>query len=149
MNWKKGLIRLWVVLSLIWTAPWLGFVVFDIGGDISEFKASIDAIDQKTHSLKVREYFGDKRKGEISDFCLRMELGNTRETVEVCNSELAEKMLDDSAVAMALKTKIESRISSKREHQNKIIPIALLPPLILLIIGAGLYWAFSGFRQKQ
>ena len=149
MNWKKGLIRLWVVLSLIWTTPWLGFVVFDIGGDISEFKASIDAIDQKTHSLKVREYFGDKKKGEISDFCLNMELGNTGKTVQVCDSELAEKMLDDSAVAMALKTKIESRISSKREHQNKIIPIALLPPLILLIIGAGLYWAFSGFRQKQ
>ena len=143
MNWKKGLIRLWVVLSLIWTAPWLGFVVFDIGGDISELKASINAIDQKTHSLRLREYFDPK------DSCLRMELGDSGIAVEVCDSEIKEGLTNDSAVREALREKIESRISRARDHQNKILPIALLPPLILLIIGVGLYWAFSGFRQKQ
>ena len=143
MNWKKGLIRLWLVLSIIWTAPWLGFVVFDIGGDISEFKAGIDAIDQKTNTLKLREYIDQK------DFCLRMELGNSGKAVEVCDSEVKEGLQDELVVREALRKKIESRISSAREHQNRILPIALLPPLILLIIGAGLYWAFSGFRQKQ
>jgi len=143
MNWKKGLFRLWVVLSLIWTAPWLGFVVFDIGGDISEFKASINAIDQKTHSFKLREYFDPKYS------CLRMELGNSGIAVQVCDSEVKEGLKDDTAVREAMRKKIESRISGAREHQNRILPIALLPPFFLLIIGAGLYWAFAGFRRKQ
>jgi hypothetical protein len=61
MNWKRGLFRLWLVLSLCWIAPMVALVWGDLGSheitpDYTKWSAETLAKAERGETLSVSDY---------------------------------------------------------------------------------------------
>lgn len=143
MNWRRGLFRLWLVVSIVWASPWL-VIAFSNAQSISEYQDSIASMARSPSSVKYRELL--EPSGWVP--CFRTEVRKDN-WVQVCDSKLKGLMPNDLAVLDALKTKISASIALVKKNQLDMYQLAFLPPFGVLLAGVSLYWALSGFRQRS
>jgi hypothetical protein len=166
MNWRRGLFRLWIVGA----APFVIAVAF-IG--YSEIKAEFDAVaiasKPKATPLFLAEFreqypeYNDLNDAQLADAVYKkFYSGIPREEFE---RSFAEKIaasetkvvqfqgqlhefpadFTDEEIATALKSTITNPWATLAIWAG----IALAVPLVVLIVGASLAWAFSGFAAKR
>jgi len=70
----------------------------------------------------------------------------------IANAQKAQAA-DDVKQLQAYQAQTEALISARKRRRaanmKENVLTALLPPIISLIIGSGLFWAFSGFSQNR
>lgn len=144
MNWRRGLLRLWIVLSICWIAAIAAISVSDIidrwqSADAAAKLAESAYIDEETGEVRVTTRFGDAAlASEPQPPATELE----RDIVDL-NRRLAEARIQ------GLNDEAERKI--RRRNQTTIFfgGLALGPPILALVIGSALLWAVSGFRQRQ
>lgn len=171
VNWRKGLLRFWIVISTFWI---ISIVVLNIGEynqaskKESRLKYIVAEIKNPTKALdKIREEFPELRQqygfqdlGPI--FGPPIEEKEKHKTsmfgppVQPSKEEL-KKLSNEELLKMVNKPKDETiykgiliEICRKAETDRRdklygILLISFIPPILLLICGASIYWALRGF----
>ena len=124
MNWKQGLLRLWIVAALLWMVG-SGTIVWD---DLVQrtTKFEVTAPDQR-HWLIVT--YGDVSAVQV------LEWAKKRPTEEVASLPQASFLEYNKPLPLLSRTRPFS--------------ILLLPPLAILLLGCVGYWVASGFRKGR
>jgi hypothetical protein len=123
MNLKRGLLRLWVVLALVWVVPmtWLQWdeLMSTKLSKLAEFRQQNPQYDN------------------MSDFAL----------ADAFYKEYYSNIPRDQFDAKIGLTKdaLEADWSRRREA----VAFVLLPPLGVLVLGVGLFWAAQGFGSRS
>lgn len=149
MNITRGLFRLWLVFATLFA---IGIIALGFGDTKREFeKAFLDFSQAGTMLIPVR--CGTARGAENADF--------TRDTSTasspVCWYELPKfrklyaeyKDMSDEKLSESLYARAGIALNPPRPWQmvGMFTSIALLPPIIVFILGWVLIWAFRGFRK--
>jgi hypothetical protein len=117
----SGLFRLWVVISIMWLAVAGAYVV-----------VSYQNVEQ--HDLTKRGMFDDLTPGY--EHCWRSSYGKKVESTDSISIE------DLTRIAECERTVDQGQILKTG------IPVALGIPIIVLVLGWGLVWAFRGFLPR-
>lgn len=120
MNWSRGLLRLWVVGSVIWV------VVF----------GTLGRIDKTIHS-----YWRVERGVSVVQNLLS---STSSETVQIKSGAFKPR-----SVVEADLSKLRSARAQRRQDLLAKLGWTALPPLGFLVLGYLLYWAISGFRRRE
>lgn len=155
VNYRRGLFRLWVILA----ALWIGGVALVSGpGVYREFQkaAAIKAakaatVTDATKGATVSRFA--KYGAAIDDKdVLTFNIEGSR--VRVGNSffqlSLEEQQATIDEIASQLKGEVYDKPPPPAPWSSLVsgLWIAILPPLVLLALGAALGWVFSGFRHR-
>jgi hypothetical protein len=151
MNWKRGLFRLWIVGSALFVLA-VAFVSYSeikaqfaakhAASILSVNKNLADEIYRRFYSDMPREQF-DKR---INDPKLIAQLEAI--TSKLDTSRPLSQWTDDELLA-------HYTIGSRKEVPNPwatlgmVAAVALGIPLVALVLGSSLVWAFSGFAGTR
>jgi hypothetical protein len=119
LNYRHGLFRLWVILTVLWVAG----VAFVSGPDVY----------REFHLAAAMQAAENRRLEDLSDEEL---LAIVRGQAEA--QAIPAKPIQGTPV----------RTLSPWGSLGRTRAVALLPPLALLALGAALGWAFSGFRHQ-
>jgi hypothetical protein len=143
MNWRRGLLRLWLVLSLCWIvvvglyawaqqpgdAAWSCFEVEQTTG-ANEFVCSRGETFHQSDPVTLK--VGDQR------------VKIDRRFLQLSPEEQNQKV-EEIAKALSLKdTLTTATIATIKEYA----PYALLPPLVTLVLGLLGAWVVSGFARR-
>jgi hypothetical protein len=118
MNFKRGLFRLWCVVSTLWFLLFGSLAIKDaltyleLKRDLAPFFARTESCDQW---LDVAEDATSENKG-----CY------------ITETESA----------------IHTRVRNALRSVEWELALALAVPLIILVLGSALYWAISGFKMR-
>jgi hypothetical protein len=146
MNIRRGLFRLWLVLSVIW----IGAIAAIVGSDAIDVyipeknylwvdKAGQAALLPPTASL----YDLDKDHVKVLypyNVILHVDNSVPPEALRPYNDEIMNKYVNPR------KAEVRRR---QWEAVWLALKLALIPPIIAFGIGALLFWAFSGFKHPQ
>jgi len=165
INWRKGLFRFWIVISILWI---ISIVVLNIG----EYKQASKKESKLKHiveEIKNPEKALDKIMAEFPDIKQQYNVillgpvdknkskNEFLEPIQPTDEEL-KKLSDEELLKMVNKPKDETiykgiliEICRKAETDRRdklygILLISFIPPILLLICGASIYWALRGFR---
>lgn len=158
MNFARGSFRVWVVLSLFWA----GFIVFMSWEDIRNDRAWIsDAWWENDALVSLPVKCEDARGAKGTDYFVKdapepwnryrnlnaacwYDAGRFRELWPEY-SDLEHNLLESKLYASLGWTMDEDR--DPLLFTKKAGLVALLPPMVLLIAGLLVAWAFAGFRK--
>ena len=118
INWRRGLLRLWVIASVLWCV-----VVFSLG-----------ILENKTASRESRVALAPCKNGASS--CEPWE----RDWGKVGGLKPGSIVTEQGIVT-------QPNGGTAWEAIAAITPWAIAPPLVVLVLGASLCWAFVGFRR--
>lgn len=156
INWKRGLFRFWLVLSLIWIITNLTFLSIELWPKYQQYKNAEDFWkDYSTYEILVYAGYNDQEIFEVRSPARLKEL-------KIGKAEYEAQPLEE-------KQRKERRAKTKRQQggnfpdntfpgeiwpeiQSKLIKGGLfagLPPLITLILGWAALWAMAGFRASE
>jgi hypothetical protein len=129
MNLKRGLLRLWLVLALVWitSTTWLWWD--EITATVTRPTFHVTTSDERKISFEGPE--GATKEQASDHFMTELRAGRMPglpATAPITVTDVTEEF--------------EADWPSRREA---IVPI-LLPPLCVLVLGIGLFWAIQGFR---
>lgn len=159
MNIKRGLLRLWVVLSLIWITGASIIICNSLLDNKKTFIIFIPVFNngvelELPYNLKLNDVLNTnlkslwdemKSQGKIaSKNQLRKQYPTTYNTVlndwnEVNTNEL---------FSQKIKSKIKERMTSRRNEYIASTLIVIAPPCLLFILGMGLFWVIQGFKKQ-
>jgi hypothetical protein len=122
MYYRRGFFRLWIVLSVIWVA-----IISAISAESILKPWSMGTDPPKLERLE-RALENARKAGATEDVNTMI---NARIEMIFDHAEQRELAFDQSANAL-----------------KGLALGGLLPPLILLAIGSGLFWALSGFTRE-
>lgn len=149
MNFKRGLFRLWLVLSIGWT----GLMVYDF---YDRIKSPYIALREYRYVRDTKEFVAHVNETDAMKW---MDFTRTHDEVEFPNNVIAyipSELPGEDLRALA--RRFQSRyvaprdveVSAKRqEYVWSLVQSALGPPLAAFGIGAALVWAFSGFTRSK
>lgn len=162
VNWKRGLLRLWVVLSI----PWVAFAAWLAYSDWTEntphellYNHELDAYvnygpwlehgkDAPTRYVEIRD--------EDHALSLRLPVvdGPDHKPIIVLASRIAGadfEMVDADAVPTNQRKRIVEQALKQRENVlhrtiEEFVLVGATPPLAVLLLGAVAMWVLHGFR---
>lgn len=145
MNWTRGLLRLWLVASVLWMAAAL--LVLDTFGTAGAYlggrflRTEIVASELSVSPVKdgVVTVAFEGRVYEI-------ETGG----VQPSDRDAWTRLLDAATLMMNQDAAINNaRLRRARADALAGTGLAMLPPLFVLALGASLLWAVRGFVQGR
>ncbi len=140
MNLRRGLLRLWIVASVLWCAV-IGYLGY------GEYKEA--PVEAPGWELLLPVECGSARGSSAQDygqkdgFCWYM-VGKFRQLFP------EYKDIDDKTIADKIYAKAGMPQKPDHRRRDKLVEIAelgILPPLGVLVVGWSLTWAFAGFRR--
>jgi hypothetical protein len=158
MNWRRGLFRLWIVGTALFVLA-VAFVSY------SEIKGQFDAIAlqnwaEANDALLVPQLCGEARGVAGTDYSTQQERHAGDPYARPCWYAIPKFRL-----LYPEYKDLSDRELSRKLYADHGIPIRDLPnpwmtlgmwaaiafgiPLVVLVLGASLVWAFSGFSAKQ
>lgn len=155
MNFGRGFFRVWIILSALF-ATGVAFVSYQ--GVKEEFeRASLDFSQVSTLMLPVDSREARGRSG--ADYAPPDRPWNTYTATPNCWYKLPDvrrlypeyRDLSETALSDKLYSKVGIVLSPARPWRalGIALAIALAVPLFVLIVGAALGWALSGFRARS
>ena len=149
MNWRRGLFRLWIV----GTALFVIAVAFVSYGEIKQQFDDIAVMHVlEADELAVPVQCADARGVADADYTVQFAncwyaMSKFRrlypEYNDLSDNELTRKLYDVRGIAAA------SELPNPWKTLGMWVSIALGIPLAVLVLGASLVWAFSGFAAKR
>lgn len=155
MNWRQGFLRIWIALSVLWVLvvstffygyvtdprPYLGTQRYygNAGG--------VQLLDYDNENYYKVQDWADK--GIVK----RKDLKGTGWTIELYGPPSDDQSTVDARL-QTLRGHMEEEYTTKRESQRWAdlqsgIALALIPPIVLLILGWMIGWIVSGFRTRK
>ena len=139
MNWRRGLLRLWLLFSYIWIGS-LSFISFN------EFRAALTHREPIASEITLQslvpfdcdascQCWQHHCWSTISEFREKNEPENAR----MSDVELYVLLFDRAGIVLPGQRSLRTTLS-------KFAVLALGPPVGVLIFGAALMWAIKGFR---
>lgn len=147
MNWTKGLLRLWVVLSLFWLIA--VFAVLEVPQNaMSAFNNEVQPTDLTASELEVVEESNGLLT--IQHGTMKFEVGKdavdlTSQTVEERGAMLEELVVEFNKQAAITNAQNRRAMSELRTG----VIVAALPPVFILVLGGALLWAARGFKKDD
>jgi hypothetical protein len=149
MNWGRGLLRLWAVVSMLWLIASL--LVFETPHYLKI------AFTYRSQAVNISA--PDREIGEGGDGQLDVQPDTTK-------SEVGQYDMDPDALAEeAVQLLVKRRIAQEKERRTTLatraasavyiravreirigLAVAFLPPIFLLILGMAFAWAVRGFK---
>lgn len=131
INWHRGLLRIWLVLSIIWFAA----IIF--------LSQPFDAYQDYRKRVEMRE--------AAQNVLGRLEAGLAAGSIETNDGRVVkgQELLEHKAKAEGLVAEVNQRFEISRDALVRILRASILPPAILLVLGLSIAWAMRGFKEKQ
>jgi hypothetical protein len=171
MNLKRGLLRLWIVLALIWVGATTWFLWSDLlsivpvfvvrSSNGREFVARVTGEDADNaqaidviKALKEELETGRRGKPEVKPE-ERTSLLAEVEAYEKVHTFTIDGNTDTAQRDVTKKPSAEKMVAVTRKtfanwpHRREAIVAIFLPPLGLLILGIGFFWVAQGFRKNS
>lgn len=149
MAWSRGFFRLWFVASVLWLIVCAG--VFS--GDIIHPHYSGHAILASTSKNVVFDAYStealtlerSKSEGKVRAYLVD---GIPKSTIYVESSVPERESLERVARAAPEATRFRDNaiLARRLKSGQTLAAVAILPPVLILLMGAALFWAFRGFK---
>ncbi|MQW63171.1 hypothetical protein GHK33_10985 [Sinorhizobium meliloti] len=149
MNIKRGLFRLWLVLSIAWIA-FMGYDFYD------RIKSPYIPLQEYRYVPETKKFIPHV---DETDPMKWMDFTRTRDRVEFPINVIAyipSELPGEDAHALRRRFHAEfvvpreTEVSTKRrEYILELVHAAFWPPVAVFLIGAALVWAFSGFARAK
>lgn len=143
MNFKRGLLRLWIVGTAFWGLICLGMLWSEIRAPYLPEKYFVYAAEKGLVQLNesFNWYAVDTSKLQ------RVQLRDRQYVIG--NIETASTVLKAAADEVPGKLNRDTEIADRRRQSIITLAVAIVAPSVLLLaLGSGLVWAFSGFRRS-
>lgn len=155
MRWRRGLFRIWIVISGLWIigAFVIGFnSVADprVHGRVVKLDPTLKR--HKITSETVYAWRSSAPTAPVGFESVLVDFDDVRYSFQFPKGSLPNFKGSDwiKSVASAAQTDMEQRLQDKRfENVVTVLMASILPPAIVLAIGAAFAWAFSGFSRKN
>ncbi len=155
-NWKRGLFRIWFVLSILWVSLWGWLAISDwpdlpLKGERFYIKHPDDNPTlEKVLTTETEEEFIKSVKieggGDPTQFIYW-------ETTPLGYRTIIGKKWTDERAKERLRfadEMITQQTNARQwEHLFNKGSVAVIWPLAVLVLGSALAWAFSGFRKEE
>ena len=147
MNWTRGLLRLWLVLSLLWLVA--VSAVLDIPQNtVSAFTSEFQPTDLSASDLEVIEEGSERLV--IQHGTTKFEVTKDGVDLTAQSEEDRRAMLEELVVEFNKRAAIENAHIRRAVHEARTgVAIAALPPVILLVLGGAFLWAIRGFGKDN
>lgn len=168
INWRKGMLRIWLALSIIWLATLLAFIWnFYSGLTFDSDSGTLTYYEDGDFLVSGRDPFNFcQADHQVSIEATKDQplFSNIKATeLYICWINSAGSGLKDGLPIDATKwlTQVEARVIAADETRNQdlvkelkqgwlmFLSIAFGPPVTLFSIGAILGWVVSGFRSRR
>ena len=156
LNWHKGFFRLWVLASSIWIIV-LGTV--GIYPSATRYFESLKAVREIQHSKdkpvvpsqedKIDAFLDSPIDAKIDAF-LDSPLENRNQAES--DYEYVGPLEQTTAEEFPKKYELNKTASSKKSRKHDLLfysGMTFLPPALVLLLGMGFMWAFSGFTPNK
>jgi hypothetical protein len=161
MNLRRGLLRLWVVLTLIWVAAmsWMFWDELLIAGRFAlqtpsqstsplaqyrqQYPEYRDLTDEELATKMYFRFYSDMSRSEFNDQLYSKFYSDMPRSEFEKKFGLARLYLDSND-----RLHNDGRLPDSAPP-NRTLMLILLPPCIVLIVGIGLFWAAQGFRHQR
>jgi hypothetical protein len=165
MSWRRGLTRLWIVASLLWGT--ISVALFWPTSEAETYaaywrlrlfqpslfrdaKVTRDEIDKISDAHRILE--GDDCRGYTPTTPDNLPHQLTLKELLAGDCRGAHKTLDaETAYQVKLEPVVEILHAEEDigAESTLFMEVTLLPPLVLFMIGSGLFWAIRGFRPNR
>lgn len=153
INWRRGLLRLWLLFSVPWVI-FFGYLTFNETKTYFErvniekkIRALKQGIDNDKTPLKLPNGIRIRLVDVISDkIFIELPHNEQKKALIDLNNKFAK--LDDNEQDQFLYALKTNDFSVYKGDFIFFSYLTLLPPFLLLGIGTSIYWAFRGFSQK-
>ena len=147
MKWRRGFFRLWVAGSALWLAAWVAIQWVDYTRPLPTLSDVVYVMPNATEDFyRLNNYF-DQFDDHIANNHYKVDFPH--------KVRLLVHNAVPTAIAEARGKDFYEQYSKPRgpvDWRNQLIflgLIGIIPPLLLLIVGWVLAWAFSGFRDGR
>ena len=165
MSWRRGLTRLWIVASLLWGAicvalfwPTSEAETYAAYWRLRLFQPSLfrdaevnrDEIDKISDAHRILE--GDDCRDYTSTSLDNLPHELTRKELGYLFCQGAHKTLNAETAHQIKLEPVVELLHAEEDigvESTLFMEVALLPPLVLFVIGSGLFWAIRGFRRDR
>lgn len=139
-NLKRGLFRLWIVVSALWLLAG-GSFTFITWKEVSSIKVQTE----------MNNASREKRVAELKAMPPneRERIGETLYEVTLENSDKSTHTVVLSAKMLRETQELENSLNGSKQRLKETLLLTVVPPLALLGLGASLLWAFSGFKSRS
>jgi hypothetical protein len=155
MNSRRGFFQLWVLLTILYVGSVGAYFYSDVRGEFALAKNFFNRFDTTTVPVLCKEARGTEGMDyEISEWLLNNDRGEKLCWYEQSSfraqypeyNDLPERTLAERLYQQA--GLIIPRQAEPWKLLFSTMGIAFLPPLSVLLVGAGLGWALAGFRHR-
>jgi hypothetical protein len=163
MNLKRGLLRLWVLLASTWVVPTTWLMWNELTKTQPEFLVTF--ANNKKYSITGPEGASREQALEVLRKQLSSKLAEFRQkypdyndmsdtaladaTYKKYYSDMPRDQFNDKiGLIKEPVTTVADEVVADWASRQKAIAIVLLPPLTVLFLGIGLFWAVQGFRSR-
>jgi hypothetical protein len=130
MNWRRGLIRLWIVGSI----AWIGAIAA-----VSAYQALSDPVRFIYNGQEIT-FPPDFTESDRPDIARKLAEERSKHS-----ERTYDQSTDDEAAGM-LKASYSAYWAAWPRRVLRFAAFALLPPVFVLLVGSALLWAVAGFR---
>jgi hypothetical protein len=171
LNWSKGLLRLWLVLSLAWIAAAVYALprpnvneLFKIRQQLSDLRSGDFSITQQ-NEIHYEEQRGTTLVKDLSSaFDLTTAVPVDKETQARLEKELEKQTYwkitfangfedyfsgDQKTYLSMAESNLDSLVSARSTEIRAFLEKLFLPPILLLILVLSGQWVFRGFLKPQ
>lgn len=128
MNWRRGLFRMWLLLSSLWLATCAAIVIIDARLFEPTKTYEIGGRSKERYEITAPAYVTE---AQVVAFAKQNERSDcTSSTGPWCSYPLKLQM-------------------PGRPVEWALIYVGVGVPAVLLLIGSGFYWAFAGFKPRS
>lgn len=153
MSWRQGFFRIWVLLSVLW-ALLVAFFAYDgivspwFPGKGFYYKHGVPVpVSVDRYSTEFSDLVRLKESGEVLGLKIR-DLPEITLFVPANISPIERDRRIDQVHGIATTMKATVVHQKRVEAIKQALAVVLIPPIMLFVIGLGIAWAISGFRQK-
>jgi hypothetical protein len=153
LNWTRGLLRLWLVASLLWAVP-VGWLTWpgDAPQDYARYwyyrVAHREVLEERAANEAATAEQRDAAWAEIDARYDGRPHALTSDELQEVLDRITSTARPESEQLQKFTT-LERDLSWDGEHACWWAACTFVPPIAVLIVGSSLLWALRGFRQTQ
>lgn len=144
MNWKQGLFRIWIMLSLTWLVLTSVFVL--LRPEIFQgFNRAIEPINLSASDFVVIEFGDDYAviQGGTKKYKISLDKKDPINQHQSVHKEIIEHLVDIHNENTIIKNTKTKRL---RKIAIYLMAIPIFPPVLVLMMGSTLLWIIRGFQ---